>query len=32
MCGYQDARLKPLGPMSAEEVAYWTAAIAAADD
>ena len=30
MWGYQDARLKPLGLMSAEEVAYWTAAIAAA--
>jgi Nucleotidyl transferase of unknown function (DUF2204) len=27
--GYHDARLKPLGPMSAEEVAHWTAAIAA---
>ena len=28
--GYHDARLKPLGQMSAEEVAHWTAAIAAA--
>ncbi len=27
--GYQDARLKPLGPMSPEEVEHWTAAIAA---
>jgi Nucleotidyl transferase of unknown function (DUF2204) len=27
--GYHDARLKPLGPMSPEEVAHWTAAIAA---
>jgi hypothetical protein len=27
--GYQDARLKPLGPMSFEEVEHWTAAIAA---
>jgi Uncharacterised nucleotidyltransferase len=25
--GYHDARLKPMGPMSAEEVAHWTAAI-----
>ena len=25
--GYQDARLKPQGPMSPEEVAHWTAAI-----
>ena len=30
MWGYQDARLKPLGAMSPEEVAHWTAAIAAA--
>ncbi len=28
--GYHDARLEPLGPMSAEEIAHWTAAIAAA--
>ena len=28
--GYHDARLKPMGPMSAEAVAHWTAAIAAA--
>ncbi len=28
--GYHDARLKPMGQMSAEEVAHWTAAIAAA--
>jgi hypothetical protein len=27
--GYHDARLKPLGLISAEEVAHWTAAIAA---
>jgi hypothetical protein len=27
--GYRDARLKPLGLMSPEEVAHWTAAIAA---
>ncbi len=26
---YRDARLKPLGPMSPEEVAHWTAAIGA---
>ena len=26
--GYQDARLKPLGSMSAEEIAHWTAGIA----
>ena len=26
--GYHDARLKPIGPMSPEEVAHWTAAIA----
>jgi hypothetical protein len=26
--GYHDARIKPLGPMSPEEVAHWTAAIA----
>jgi hypothetical protein len=30
MWGYHDARLKPLGPMSPEAVAHWTAAIAAA--
>jgi Nucleotidyl transferase of unknown function (DUF2204) len=30
--GYHDARLEPLGPMSAEEIAHWTAAIAAAKD
>ena len=30
--GYQDARLKPLGPMSPEEVAHWTAAIASAKE
>jgi hypothetical protein len=28
--GYRDARLNPLGPMSAEAIAHWTAAIAAA--
>ena len=28
--GYQDARLKPHGPMSPKEVEHWTAAIAAA--
>jgi Nucleotidyl transferase of unknown function (DUF2204) len=28
--GYHDARLKPLGPMTPEEVTDWTAAIAAA--
>ena len=28
MWGYQDARLKPQGPMSPEEVAHWTACIA----
>jgi hypothetical protein len=27
--GYKDARLKPLGTMSAEEIAHWTAGIAA---
>jgi Aminoglycoside-2''-adenylyltransferase len=27
--GYRDARVKPLGPMTPEEVAHWTAAIAA---
>jgi hypothetical protein len=26
--GYKDGRLKPRGPMTAEEVAHWTAAIA----
>ncbi len=26
--GYQDARLRPLGTMSAEEIAHWTAGIA----
>ena len=26
--GYEDARLKPRGPMTAEEVTHWTAAIA----
>jgi Nucleotidyl transferase of unknown function (DUF2204) len=30
MWGYHDARLQPLGPMQPEEVAHWTAAIAAA--
>ena len=25
--GYKDARLKPLGTMSAEEIAHWTAGI-----
>jgi hypothetical protein len=28
--GYHDARLRPTGPMSAEEVAHWTAAIGTA--
>ena len=28
MWGYEDARLKPRGTMSAEEVTHWTAAIA----
>jgi hypothetical protein len=28
--GYHDARLRPMGPMSPEEVAHWTAAIAEA--
>jgi hypothetical protein len=26
--GYSDARLKPLGNMSAEDIAHWTAGIA----
>jgi butyrate kinase len=26
--GYRDARLKPLGNMSAEDIAHWTAGIA----
>lgn len=26
--GYKDARLKPLGNMSVEEIAHWTAGIA----
>ena len=25
--GYQDARLQPAGPLTAEEIAHWTAAI-----
>jgi hypothetical protein len=29
MWGYHDARLRPLGLMSSEEIAHWTAAIAA---
>jgi Nucleotidyl transferase of unknown function (DUF2204) len=32
MWGYHDARLKPRGQMAPEEVAHWTAAIAAAKD